>query len=130
MAGSKTREVNQARLVKCTAGCRRMIWLDGALPTAADASFVCESCTKARAALPPARRRALEAMAGAHPRPARVSNVTATTGGAGAALVYWQSADWLTGQDPALARPADSGGLVLTTAGLAVCREHGIEVRQ
>lgn len=127
MAGGKTREVNQARLVKCTAGCRRMVWLDGGLPTAADATFVCPSCTTARAALTPARRRALEAMARSHPRPARVSNTTGTAGGT--ALVYWQLADCLTGQDPALARPADSGGLVLTAAGLAVCRDHGIEVR-
>lgn len=47
--GPRTREQNQARLVRCTAGCRRMVWLQGALPVAADTEYVCAPCT-ARAA--------------------------------------------------------------------------------
>jgi hypothetical protein len=76
------------------------------------------------ALLTPARRRALEAMAATHPRPARVSNATVTTGGT--ALVYWQSADWLASEG--LARVNDAGGLVLTAAGVIACQAAGIEV--
>jgi hypothetical protein len=76
--------------------------------------------------LTPARRRALEVMAAVHPRPVRYSNATALTSGAG--LVYWECADWLTGHEPNLAQLVDSGGLVLTAAGLAACRANGIEV--
>lgn len=72
-----------------------------------------------------ARRRALEVMAAGHPLPARVSNVTTRT--AGTALIYWQTADWLTAEG--LARATDAGGLVLTGAGVAACRENEIEVR-
>ncbi len=77
------------------------------------------------ALLTDARRRALEVMALVHPRPARYSNATAKT--SGAALVYWQSADWLTAEG--LARVTDAGGLVLTAAGVIACRAAGIEVR-
>lgn len=86
------------------------------------------STTRSTDALTPARRRALEAMAATHPRPARVSNTTGHAEGR-IGLVYWQTADWLTAQKPMLAQPVDSGGLVLTAAGVAACREHGIEVR-
>jgi hypothetical protein len=75
--------------------------------------------------LTPARRRALEVLAATHPRPARVSN--ATTKAAGAALVYWQSADWLVEQG--LASATDAGGLVLTAAGVIAAKAAGIEVR-
>lgn len=75
--------------------------------------------------LTPARRRALEVMAATHPRPARVSNSTTRT--VGVALVYWQSADWLIAQG--LACAVDSGGLVLTAAGVIACRAAGVEVR-
>lgn len=78
------------------------------------------------ALLTDAKRRALEVMAATHPRPARVSNATARTAGAG--LVYWQSADWLVEQG--LAQATDSGGLVLTAAGLIACRVAEIEVRR
>jgi hypothetical protein len=40
-----TRNANPARLVRCSAGCATMVWLAGALPTAADAGLVCASCT-------------------------------------------------------------------------------------
>ncbi len=63
------------------------------------------------------RRRALEVLAATHPRPARVSNTTART--AGVALVYWQSADWLTAEG--LAR--------VTDAGVIACKAAEIEVR-
>lgn len=43
------------------------------------------------------------------------------------ALVYWQSADWLTAEG--LARATDAGGLVLTAAGVIACKAAGIEVR-
>ncbi len=43
----KTRERNQARLVRCSAGCGRLCWLAGALPTSADPAFVCASCRAA-----------------------------------------------------------------------------------
>ncbi len=75
--------------------------------------------------LTPAKRRALEVLAATHPRPARVSNTTART--AGVALVYWQSADWLTAEG--LARVTDAGGLVLTAAGVIACKAAEIEVR-
>jgi hypothetical protein len=75
--------------------------------------------------LTPARRRALEVLAATHPRPARVSNTTARP--AGAALVYWQSADWLI--DEGLASATDAGGLVLTAAGVIAAKAAGIEVR-
>lgn len=45
----RTRVANQARLVRCSAGCGALVWLAGALPTTADAEFVCRSCTAARA---------------------------------------------------------------------------------
>lgn len=77
-------------------------------------------------ALTPARRRALEVLAATHPRPARVSNTTTKT--AGVALIYWQSADWLTGQSPNLAQVVDSG-LVLTAAGLQACRDASLAIR-
>jgi hypothetical protein len=83
------------------------------------------------ATLTPARRRAIEVMAAIHPRPARVSNTTmsnTTTRTGGAGLVYWQSADWLVEQG--LAQATDSGGLVLTAAGVAACADNGIEVRR
>ncbi len=76
------------------------------------------------ALLTPARRRALEVLAATHPRPARVSNTTAAP--PGAALVYWQSADWLTAEG--LARVNDTGGLVLTAAGVIACGAADIEV--
>jgi hypothetical protein len=44
---SRTREQNQARLVRCSAGCGALVWLAGALPVAADTEFVCQSCTAA-----------------------------------------------------------------------------------
>ena len=75
--------------------------------------------------LTPARRRALEVIAATHPRPARVSNVTTRT--AGAPLVYWKTADWLTAEG--LTRVTDTAGLVLTAAGVAACHEQRIEVR-
>jgi hypothetical protein len=75
--------------------------------------------------LTPARRRALEVLAATHPRPARVSNTTARP--AGAALVYWQSADWLIAEG--LASATDTGGLVLTAVGVIASRAAGIEVR-
>ena len=81
--------------------------------------------TAATLPLTRARRRALEVMAATHPRPARVSNTTARP--AGAALVYWQSADWLV--DEGLARVTDNGGLVLTAAGGIACRAADIEAR-
>lgn len=40
---------NEARLVRCSAGCGALVWLTGALPVAADATFVCDACTKALA---------------------------------------------------------------------------------
>jgi hypothetical protein len=58
--------------------------------------------TATTAILTDARRRALEVMAAIHPRPARVSNATARTAGAG--LVYWQSADSARRAGP---RPSD-----------------------
>ncbi len=68
-----------------------------------------------------AKRRALEVMAATHPRPARVSNATVNV--AGAALVYWQSADWLV--DQGLAQATDAGGLVLTAAGVIAAKAAG-----
>lgn len=41
----RTRTRNQARLVRCSAGCGTLVWLKGALPVAADAEFVCATCT-------------------------------------------------------------------------------------
>jgi hypothetical protein len=43
---ARTRPQNQARLVRCS-GCRVLVWLAGALPTTADAKYVCDTCTKA-----------------------------------------------------------------------------------
>lgn len=51
----RTREANQARLVRCSAACGRLCWLAGALPVAADPEYVCKSCTElheATASLP------------------------------------------------------------------------------
>ena len=45
----RTRAANQARLVRCSAGCGTLVWLAGALPVAGDAEFVCKACTAARA---------------------------------------------------------------------------------
>lgn len=39
-----TRVANQARLVRCSAGCGTMVWLQGALPTTSDDSVVCSAC--------------------------------------------------------------------------------------
>lgn len=50
MTGPRTRTANQARLVRCSAGCGRLVWLSGALPVAADLEYVCPSCTEFRAA--------------------------------------------------------------------------------
>lgn len=41
----RTRVANQARLVRCSAGCGTLVWLAGALPCAADTEFVCQTCT-------------------------------------------------------------------------------------
>jgi hypothetical protein len=81
------------------------------------------------ATLTPARRRALEVMAAIHPRPARVSNVTAgpVRGERASALVYWQSVDWLRSQGLVTGPGVE---LTLTAAGLAACAENGIEVRR
>jgi hypothetical protein len=38
---------DEARLVRCTAGCGRLVWLKGALPSTADDTFVCSSCAVA-----------------------------------------------------------------------------------
>lgn len=38
---------NEARLVRCSAGCGVLVWLAGALPVASDATFVCRACTRA-----------------------------------------------------------------------------------
>lgn len=40
----RTRERNQARLVRCSADCGTLVWLAGALPCATDAEFVCPTC--------------------------------------------------------------------------------------
>lgn len=40
----RTRARNQARLVRCSAGCGTLVWLAGALPTASDATFICSPC--------------------------------------------------------------------------------------
>lgn len=45
MTGKAPRTINQARLVRCSAGCGRLVWLAGALPVAVDATFVCPACT-------------------------------------------------------------------------------------
>lgn len=48
-----------ARLVRCSAGCGLLVWLAGALPVAGDATFVCETCTKAAEAEALARAEAM-----------------------------------------------------------------------
>jgi hypothetical protein len=48
VTGPRTREANQARLVRCSAGCGTLVWLKGALPTTADLSYVCDSCIAER----------------------------------------------------------------------------------
>lgn len=43
----RTRERNQAHLVRCSAGCGALVWLAGALPQTTDAAFVCQTCSAA-----------------------------------------------------------------------------------
>jgi hypothetical protein len=50
MSSPRTRTANQARLVRCSAGCGTLVWLAGALPTTADLSYVCDRCVTARSA--------------------------------------------------------------------------------
>ncbi len=50
MSSPRTRTANQARLVRCSAGCGTNVWLAGALPTTADLSFVCDRCVAKRKA--------------------------------------------------------------------------------
>jgi hypothetical protein len=47
-----TRSANPCRLVRCSAGCGRLVWLAGALPVAGDATFVCSTCSAAAPAAP------------------------------------------------------------------------------
>lgn len=49
MSRGTTRNANPARMVRCSGGCGVLVWLAGALPVAADADFVCRSCTATRA---------------------------------------------------------------------------------
>lgn len=48
MSRGPTRSANPARLVRCSAGCRTLVWLAGALPTATDAHFICATCAAAQ----------------------------------------------------------------------------------
>lgn len=56
----QTREQNQARLVRCSAGCGALVWLAGALPTTADAEFVCPSCMTGAEMIAAERRRQVD----------------------------------------------------------------------
>lgn len=47
MSRGPTRNASPARLVRCSAGCGTLVWLAGALPTAADDDFECASCAAA-----------------------------------------------------------------------------------
>lgn len=50
MVTPQTRERNQARMVRCSAGCGALVWLASALPTTADAEFVCPTCSASQVA--------------------------------------------------------------------------------
>lgn len=43
--------LNPARLVRCSRNCGTLTWLAGALPVAADATFVCSACSTCRRCL-------------------------------------------------------------------------------
>ncbi len=82
------------------------------------------------ALLTPARRRALEVLAAAHPRPGRYSNETKRGGDTNVALLHWQAADWLVDQGLVVAAGMPGAPqLTLTTAGIIAAKAAGIEVR-
>jgi hypothetical protein len=56
----RTSEQNQARLVRCSAGCGTLVWLKGALPVAADADFVCPNCMTGAELIAAERRRQVD----------------------------------------------------------------------
>jgi hypothetical protein len=85
--------------------------------------------------LTPARRRGLEALAANHPNPCRRTSIHIQPD-PNRAGVYWQTADWLTGQGLAAEAPLDLAHrpvrdgvyLRLTPAGLERCAQLGIDV--
>jgi hypothetical protein len=52
---------NEARLVRCSAGCGALVWLASALPVAGDATFVCPTCDARALSMADLARKAAEA---------------------------------------------------------------------